>query len=68
MLLFIQRQDHALSFYFRGGSGYENILLDISLLDKIFKVLMEGPALRGPVSLVVMERAVVLRSRMSRVV
>ena len=60
--------DLLLSFCLKGGSGCEDILSEIALLDKIFKVLTERPALRSLVSFSVMEGTIVLRSRASRVV
>ena len=45
-----------------------NVLSEITLLDKIFKVFIEGLTLGCLVSLVVMKGAVVLRSGTSRVV
>ena len=54
-------------FCLEGGSRCEDVLSDITLLDKIFKVLREGPTLGSLVSLPVMERVVVLLSEMSGV-
>jgi len=56
-----------LSFYLGGGSGCENVLSEIALLEKIFKVLTVGPTLRSSVSLAVMEGTIVSRSRTSKV-
>jgi len=49
-----------LSFCFRGGSGCEDILLEIALLDMIFNVLTERPTLSSLMSPLVMKRAVFL--------
>jgi len=63
----IRRHDLLLSFCL-GGSGCENVLSEIVLLDKIFKVLTEGPSLGSLVPLAVIKGAVVFRSGTSRVV
>jgi len=63
----IRRRGLLLSFYLERGSGCEDVLSEIVLLDNIFKVT-EGSTLRSHVSLVVIEGAVVLRSGTSRVV
>ena len=55
VLRLIQRLDLPLSFCLRGGSRCEDVLLEIALLDEIFKVLMEGSTLRSLVSLAVVE-------------
>jgi len=55
-------------FYLGGGSGCEYVLSDITLLDKIFKILSERPTLRSLVSFAVMKGAVVFRSGASKVV
>ena len=39
----------------------------ISLLDKTFEILAEGLALESSVSLIIMDKAVILRSRMERI-
>ena len=57
-----------LSFCLRGSSGCEDVLSEIAMVDKIFRILMEGPALKSLVSLVIIEGAVVIRSETSRVV
>ena len=56
-----------LSFFLGGGSVCEDVLSEIALLDKIFKVFTEGPTLRSLVSFAVMEGAIVFRSGTSRV-
>ena len=63
-----RRRGLLLFFYLGGDSKCEDVLSEIALLDKIFNVPTEGPTLRSPVSFVVMEGAVVLRSRTSMVV
>jgi len=44
-------------FYLGGGSGCEYVLSDITLLDKIFKILAERPILRSPISFAVMKES-----------
>ena len=51
-----------LSFCLRGSSVCEGVFLKISLLDKTFEILTKGLAMGSPVSLVVMEAAVVFHS------
>ena len=63
----IQRWDLLLSLCLGGGSGCEDVLSEITLLDKIFKILTEGLTLRSLVSLAVVKRTIVSRSRTSRV-
>jgi len=41
VLRLTRRHDLLLSFYLGGDSGYEDILSEITLLDKVFRVLME---------------------------
>jgi len=55
VLRLIRRRDLSLSFCLEGGSGCEDVLLEIALLDEIFKVLSERPVIRSSVSLVVVE-------------
>jgi len=45
-----------------GGFGCENVFSEMTLLDKIFKILTEGPALKSLVSLVVVDGSAVSRS------
>ena len=45
------------------GSKCEDVLSKITLLDKTFNVLIEGPALRSPMSLAIIEGAVVAPRR-----
>ena len=68
VLLLTQRRSLLLSFCLRRGSECEDVLSEITLLDKIFNILREGPSLRSFVSSAAMEGAVVLYSRMSLVV
>ena len=63
----IWRRDLQLPVYFKGGSGCEDVLSEIALLDKIFKNLTEGSALRSSVSLTVVEGTIVSCSGTSRV-
>ena len=49
-------------FCLRGSSGCKDVFPKISLLDKIFEMLVEGPTLGSLVSLAVIEVAVVFRS------
>ena len=49
------------------GSGCKDVFLKISLLDKIFEKLAEGPTLGSPVSLAIVKRVVVLLSGIGRV-
>ena len=61
------RRDLMLYFCLGGDSQCEDLLSEIILLDKIFKVLTEEPTLRNLVSFVLMEGAVDLRSGTSMV-
>jgi len=56
-----------MSFCLGGGSGCKNVLLEIALLDKIFKILAERLTLRSLVPLVVVEGTIVSCFRASRV-
>ena len=68
VLRLIQRQGLLLSLYLGGGSGCEDVFLEIALLDKIFKIFTEGPTLRSSVPLAIVERTIFSRSGTSRVV
>jgi len=63
----IRRQDLLLPFYLGGGSKCEDVLLEIALSDKIFKILTEELTLRSLISLAVVEEIVVSRFGTSRV-
>ena len=67
VLRLIQRQDLLLSLCLEEGSECEDVLSEIGLLNKIFKILTKGWTLRSSVSLVVMEEIVVSCSETSRV-
>ena len=64
----IRRWSLLLSFCLGGGFGCEDVLSEISLLDKIFKVLTGRSALRSSMSLVAVEGTVVSHFGASRVV
>ena len=64
----IGRWDLLLSFCLRGGSGCEDVLSEIALLDKIFKILAKGSTLRSSMSLAIMKRTIFSHSGMSRVI
>ena len=55
VLWLIWRWDLLLSLCPGGGSGCKDVLSEITLLDKIFKILTEGLTLRCSVSLAVVE-------------
>ena len=55
-------------FLLGGSSKCTGVFLKITLPDKIFQILAEGPALESLVSLAVMEGAIVFRSGMSKIV
>jgi len=67
VLRLIQRRDLLLSLCLEGGSECEDVLSEIGLLNKIFKILTKGWTLRSSMSLVVMEEIVVSCSETSRV-
>jgi len=54
-----------LSFCLRCSSWCKDVFSKISSVDKIFKILVEGPTLR--MSLAIMKRAVILHSGMGRI-
>ena len=64
----IRRQVLLPSFYLGGVSECEDVLLELALLDKIFKALMERPALKSLMSLAIMEGAIFFHSGTNRVV
>jgi len=49
------------------GSGCKNIFSKISLLDKTFEILVEGPTLGSSMSLATMKGIVVLHSGTGRI-
>ena len=63
-----QKRGLLLSFYLGGSSGCKDVFPKISLLNKIFEILLERPALRSLVSLAVMDGVVVFGSGTSRIV
>ena len=68
VLRLIRRRDLLLSLCLGGGSGCKDVFSEITLLDKIFKILTEGPTLRSSVPLAVVEGTIVSRSGTSMVV
>jgi len=60
-------RDEALCYPSISNARCKDIFLKISLLDKTFEILTEGMALGTPVFLVIMERAIVFRSGMERI-
>jgi len=61
VLRLIRRRGILLPFCLGGGSGCEDVLSEIALLDKIFKVLTERPTLRSSMSFVGMNSSLSLR-------
>ena len=55
-------------FFPQRGSWRKDVLLEITLMDKIFKLLTERPTMRSSISLVVMEGTVVSCFMASRVI
>ena len=58
VLRLTRRWDLLMSFFLKRDSECEDVFSEIALLDKIFKVLTEGPALRSLMSSAIMEGAV----------
>ena len=56
------------SFYLERSSGLKDILPKLPLLDKVFEIHVGGSVLGSPMSLGIMKKAVILRSRMGRIV
>ena len=67
MLQLTRRRDLRLSVCLRESSECKNVLSEITLLDKIFKVPVERLALRSSMFLVIMEGTIVSRFGASRV-
>ena len=57
-----------LVFCLERSSGSDDVFPKISLVDKIFEILAEGPALGSLASLVVMKGAIAFHSKMSKIV